>query len=174
MKRIEKQIDKVKYAAFEKVKTHSKGFGKTSIENCKDELLKAQRIEIKSQLKRIKNIKHMKGKTSAAFEVLGHLKGSDKRGNEITAMKDPVTGDMILEPDRIREVALAYCVNLLHFEYVDPDFEKEIYLENLLHYYRYSETSENEINLEYSDFEARISIVASKHSEKYKFLLNLG
>ena len=48
-------------------------------------------------------------------------------------------------------------MTLLQNDHPHPEFEKEIYIENLLHYYRSAEILENEVTLDYSDFERRHS-----------------
>ena len=67
-------------------------------------------------------------------------------------MKDPSSGKLILEPEEIKTAALNYCVNLLQNNKPDPEFENEIYTENLLHYLRSYENCDDETILEYSDF----------------------
>ena len=172
MKKIEKEIERIKYNAFGKVKVKSLNKNITEVGN--EELLKTQRKEVEFQFKRINDIRANKGNTAAVFDVLRIIKGTKKSGAEITAMKDPLTNELLLEPEKIKTAALEYCTNLLHNEHPDPDFALEIYTENLLHYSRSREFFENETSLKYSDLEARIHVIASKHRDKYKYLLNSG
>ena len=108
------------------------------------------------------------------FDLLNRNRGGKQQSAELVAMKDPITGDLILEPSRLKEISLDYCVNLLQNNDIDPEFAKEIYAENLLHYLRSYEISSYDENLEYSDFEARMSTVALKYPEKYQFVINSG
>ena len=108
------------------------------------------------------------------FNVLNKIRGQKKQGTELVAMKDPVTGDLIFEPKALKEASLNYCVNLLQNTEVDPEYEAEIYIENLLHYLRSKEENQEDDKLEFSDFLKRIKKISSKNSDKYKFLLKAG
>ena len=59
MKLIEKELDKVKYSAFGKVKMKFTNISKKGPDMTNDDLLKAQRTEIENQLKRVEAIKHV-------------------------------------------------------------------------------------------------------------------
>ena len=89
-------------------------------------------------------------------------------------MKDPESNILITEPLRLKEVSLEYCVNLLQNDVVDPEYEKEIQTENLVHYLRCHDDSSSDERLQFSDFEARLSKVALKCPEKYQFILKSG
>ena len=89
-------------------------------------------------------------------------------------MRDPVTNSLIVEPDKLKATSLEYCINLLNNESLDPKYAREIFTENLLHYYRCYYNEEDDESLDYSDFMKRIQIVASKYGEKYQFVVNAG
>ena len=55
-----------------------------------------------------------------------------KSGQEMVAMKDPETGNMIFDPEALKDASIKYCVKLLQNNNVDPEFKDEIELENLL------------------------------------------
>ena len=136
--------------------------------------MKEQRVEIENKLKKVEEIRHSKGKSAAIFDVFKSVRGEKRQGGDLVAMKDPSSGKLILEPEEIKTAALNYCVNLLQNNKPDPEFENEIYTENLLHYLRSYENCDDETSLEYSDFESRLRILASKHANKYKFLVESG
>ena len=180
MERIDKIMNKVKYSAFGKVKRKTGNKMKENDamnkkpEEVNAELLELQRKEIESELKKIEDIKQTKGKSAAVFNVLNKVRGQRKNGAELVAMKDPDSDDMIFDPEALKSAAINYCANLLQNEEIDPDFEKEIYVENLVHYLRSKEESPEDDNFDITDFSSRMKKIAGKHSEKYRFLLKAG
>jgi len=128
---------------------------------------------METNLNKIIEIKSCKGKSAAAFDILNKARGRNKQ-TELIAMKDPLSGELILDPASLKVVALKYCVNLLQNNLADSDYVDEIHTENLLHYFRSNDLQLEDVSLEYSDFEKRMSIVASKHGKKYDFLLKSG
>ena len=85
-------------------------------------------------------------------------------------MKDPSSGELILDPASLKIVAFNYCVNLLQNNPADSDYVEEIHTENLLHYFRSNDLQLEDVSLEYSDFEKRMSIVASKNGKNYSYI----
>ena len=72
-------------------------------------------------------------------------------------MKDPENNNnLIFSKEEIKSASLKYCVELLQNNVIDSDYANEIYIENLLHYYRTMTTVEEQPdegdNLEYNDF----------------------
>ena len=89
-------------------------------------------------------------------------------------MKDPNTGEMILDTEHLKKAALDYCYKLLQNDIIDPDYEVEINIDTVLHNQRLSQTNNHEVTLEYEDFEARLKHVAQNSGDKYTFLLKAG
>ena len=77
-------------------------------------------------------------------------------------MKDPKTGNMIFDPEEIKTATINYCANLLQNTEVDPDFEKEIYIENLVHYLRSKEDNPEDDCFDISDFLRREKKISGK------------
>ena len=150
MGKLDQIMDKVKYTAFGKVKR--KGNLKRQPGETNKNLLELQRKEIETELKHIEDIKKHKGKSAAIFNVLNKVRGQKKNGPELVAMKDPKTGNMIFDPEKIKTATINYCANLLQNTEVDPDFEKEIYIENLVHYLRSKEDNPEDDCFDISDF----------------------
>ena len=78
----------------------------------------------------------------------------------MVAMKDPESGDLILNPKALKTAAINYCANLLQNTEIDPDYEKEIYVEYLVHYLRCREDNEDKA-FSYSHFLSRIMTISS-------------
>ena len=70
MKKIEKEIERIKYNAFGKVKVKCKSLNKNITKVGNEELLKTQRKEVEFQFKRINDIRSNKDNTAAVFDVL--------------------------------------------------------------------------------------------------------
>ena len=144
MNKIEKIMNTVQYTAFGKVKRKRinkvpsiKEVDENNLEN-KDELLnqkllQSQRKEIEEELKQLENLKVTKGKTAAVFNLFNKIRGQKKEGAEMLAMKDPESGELVFDPEDLKTTSLNYCVNLLQNTFIDPEYEKEIYIDNLLH-----------------------------------------
>ena len=94
-------------------------------------LLEHQRKDAEEKLKKIVEIKKTKGKTCAIFNTLNSIRGKKKSGPEMVAMKHPETGNMIFDPEALKDASLNYCVKLLQNDNVDPEFKDEIELENI-------------------------------------------
>ena len=122
----EKALTKIKFSSFGKVKV-SKKKGDEKLENLMKQRQKdpndddieakiAKRImEIKSEAmtKELKILKQNKSRTTNLFRILRSIKGNNKTGPEATAVKDPVTGEMVTDVKAIKETALEYCVKTL-------------------------------------------------------------
>ena len=137
-------------------------------------LLESQRKEIEEELKQLENLKVTKGKTAAVFNLFNKIRGQKKEGAEMLAMKDPESGELVFDPEDLKTTSLNYCVNLLQNTFIDPEYEKEIYIENLLHYLRSKEEDPDQENFDYSDFMSRMKTISVKHGDKYKLLLKAG
>ena len=73
---------------------------------------------IERQTKKIEeeiiNIKSQKiGRIGSVFEMKELIDGPKKPSQEPTAIKDPVSGDLVVASTEIKRVTLAYCVDNL-------------------------------------------------------------
>ena len=181
MNKIQKKLTRIKYSAFGKVKVkRKKNIGNNVTSNKEDpeeinnELLKMQRIEVEKEFRKIADIRNNKGKTAAIFNTMKKIRGDKKSTAELVAMKNPDNDDFIFNPDVLKSVSLDYCSNLLQNSECDPDFKREIYIENLVHYLRMCEDDIEPCELTKDDYLARLGQVAKKHEDKYKFILKSG
>ena len=173
MDKINNVMTKVKHTAFGKVKI-SKNTKKKTTDESIESLLTQQRVDIESEFEKISELKKTRGKTAAIFKTFDKIKGKSKDGPELVAMKDPETDDFIFSPDKLKEVSLKYCANLLDNQKVDKDFADEIECENLVHYSRMKEDTDDVEEMSRDEFEKRLKLLATKSKEKYKFLLKSG
>ena len=168
MGKIDKMLTKIKYSAFGKVK-RKLGIVNPGMKDIMDKidnpedmnkkLLEHQRMEIEEDLKKLGEIKHSKGKTAAIFSTLNKIRGNKKVGSELVAMKHPDSKDLIFDPKILKTASLDYCVNLLKNTVVDPDYQDEIYIENLLHYHRMKEDDIEPNELKEQDYLLRLKTV---------------
>ena len=166
MEKLSLEISKIK----ERLENNKKKPTDESIES----LLTQQRVDIESEFEKISELKKTRGKTAAIFKTFDKIKGKSKDGPELVAMKDPKTDDFIFSPDKLKEVSLKYCANLLDNQKVDKDFADEIECEKLVHYSRMKEDTDDVEELSRDEFEKRLKLLGTKSKEKYKFLLKSG
>ena len=68
-------------------------------------------------------------------------------------MKIPETGNMIVDPEALKDASLDYFAKLLQNSKVDPEFKDEIELEIPLHYYRMMDNCKDDDELCMDDFQ---------------------
>ena len=166
---IEKEMTRVKFACFGKVKVYSKNKNQLKLENiqhekqntakeltgdAKDtrlaslfikeaELLKEiQRDKISKELNALKNLKERKGKSAAIFKVKDTLLGKKKVTQDQVAIKNPENGELVYSPDEIKKVSLNYCVNLLTNGKPKPEYVELIAPKETIHFVRMKEVIE--------------------------------
>ena len=139
LRTIDKELDKVKYACFGKVKISSKTKDMKKIDvlqsrkqeitesnkDDKEKLLNEIDKELAQTLKDIEADKHekdmreleglkkSKGKSAAVFGLRDKILGKKKSAQEQVVITDPSTGEDVYTPEEIKRVSLDYCVNLL-------------------------------------------------------------
>ena len=86
-------------------------------------------------------------------------------------MKDPVTGDIIVETDKLKEASVNYVSNLLTNRNPKDDFKDDFDLMESLHEYRMKESQEKLSDKDFKDFLTQIS---KKNKDKYNFILKAG
>ena len=175
---IDKEMTRINHSAFGKVKRKRNNVKRflsdEQSEDTNSQLLKLQREEVEEEFKKITEIKNAKGKTAAIFSTMKKIKGDNKSGSELVAMKHPVTEELIFDPVKLKSVSLDYCVNLLQNKEVDEEFKDEICTENLVHYLRMLEDDIDTCELKEDDFLARLKKISKKQGDKYKFILKAG
>ena len=71
------------------------------------------------------------------FKIAERIKGYKGASQEPTAVKDPISEEIIVSTERIKEVTLDYCTNVLTNNEPKEDFKKEIELKELMHFAKY-------------------------------------
>ena len=78
-----------------------------------DKLLGMQRDQYEKKLEHLKEIKKVKGKTAAIFKLKEKVVGTKKEGMESVSMNDPKTGQMIYDPEKLKQASMNYLSSLL-------------------------------------------------------------
>ena len=196
MMKIEKEMTNMKYVSFGKVSHHNK-FGKEQmeVEKCHNEKVEAEsnvkkeeadeklaialknlnRRKFEDELESLGREKKKKGKSSAIFNLQQRILGSKKTSLEAVAVEDPESGILVDDPERIKDISLKYCINLLTNRKPNPGYESVIERKLKLHEERMEERIEHDNEeLSREQFEAALRAVERKHKDKYKFILNGG
>ena len=139
MKTIDKELNRIKYVSFGKVKINQKPKSNKVLEElqkkkiqCYTEitnndaevkkidieianyLLVPQRMNFEKDLKDMKDIKAKKGRSAMIFNLKSLLVGPKKTGQEATTLVDPKTKLEVATPEAIKKVSINYCSELLN------------------------------------------------------------
>ena len=71
-----------------------------------------------------------KGRSAAIFRLFDNVNGSKKMGQDPVAMIDPVSKQLVFDPSEIKQVSLNYCSSLLQKSTPDPEYEREIFVQD--------------------------------------------
>ena len=165
MRKIERELNYVKYKAFGKVKIkHKKDDDKlsdlmkekeniTSIGKCTEEVdericeeLKAmERRDMEKDINKLHDMKRRKGNAAVAFNIKDRVLGSKKNSDEPTAVKNPITNEMTFEPKEIVKVCADYCENLLKNREPIDGFQEDLEMKRIIHNVRMKETIKNDV-----------------------------
>ena len=125
MDKIESMENKIKYSTFgktRKVKANRKmSNGMKAKMNCED-VLRRQSEEMEKEILKVKETKQ--GRVGQVFKMKGNIIGHKKDGTEPHAIKDPVTGELLVANEDIKKATLAYCVDNLKKK---SDFDTGMY-----------------------------------------------
>ena len=78
------------------------------------------------RVKKLKEIKSVKGKSSAVFKLKEDIVGGKSTDQEQTAMKDHKTKELLFEPKKILDAGLKYVTDLLQNRLPSEECEREI------------------------------------------------
>ena len=201
MQKIEKELTKIKYSCFGKVKIYKKNKEVKKLESLqlkkykilhtneedKDGKLEAideemasvlkliERNNLEVDIKRLENLNSNKGRSAAVFGLRDMILGRKKSPQEQVVIKDPETGNEVSTPDEIKRVSLRYLVNLLSNNPPGEQFKGHVERLKTLHFERMREVyDEDNKELSKETFEKTLKVLSSKPGNKYRFLTNTG
>ena len=141
----------------------------------KEAVDKVQYDKMTAEVKKYKTIRATKGTAAAVFCLMVGILGSSKSPSDPVVINDPVSGIPIMSPDKIKSISLNYCVNLLTNREPSEGYADIIREKERLHSLRMKEVISDDIELLTPEmFNAAIKYIASKHSDKYNFILKGG
>ena len=75
-------------------------------EKISKKILEYQLKDYEHKLQCLKKLKEEKGRSAAVFKLKEKIVGSKKLSQEAVTMKDPETGDIIVENDKLKEASV--------------------------------------------------------------------
>ena len=130
--------------------------------------------EYEKKLHHLNQLKKEKGKSAAIFKLKENIVGIKKTCQEAVTMKDPESGELIVENDKLKEASMKYVSNLLTNRCPKIDYQEEFNLMESLHDERYKEASADENLLTVEDYKTFIKQISKKNKDKYQFILKAG
>ena len=202
MKKIDKEVEKIKYKAFGKVKEHSKPKSNKELEvlqkdkikiyTCEKEpldedkvkdidrkiaanLLQKQRETFETELKLLREMKSSRGRAAAIFHTKDKIVGNKAAVAEAVVLINPKTKEEVTTPMEIKKVSLDYCTDLLTNRKPKVKYEEDILMKELIHEIRMNEVVIDDIEeLSEFRFNATYDTLVKKPGSKYKFIMNGG
>ena len=138
-------------------------------------LEKANNAKFQKEIESLKSITERKGKSASVFKLKERVLGTKSIEPEAVTLKDPDTGLLIDSPRKIKEASLNYCSSLLTNRAPKSGYEDIVKRKADLHDERMKEIVPNDLNEMTEDqFNEALKVVASKHPDKYKYILRGG
>ena len=144
-------------------------------ESIAEKLLDRQRSEYEEKLKNLNELKANKGNQAALFKLKAKITGDKKGKQEAVSMTDPETGEMLFEPENIRDASANYLSKLLTNREPSEGYERDIKVKEVLHDLRMAETKTGPDDIfDEDDFGKLLKNLKKKNKEKYQFILKAG
>ena len=115
------------------------------------EILSKQSKIIEDQINELKE-KRL-GRVGTIFKMKEMINGPKKGGQELTAVRHPVSGEMVVSTEEIKRVTLEYCVKNLENLPPDPEVEMDTNLKEYLHNIRMEDTDDDGFEIVKNYFE---------------------
>ena len=142
--------------------------------NISELLVIKQRQEYEKKLLDLKTLRESKGRSAANFKLKEKILGEKKEKQEAVAIEDPITEEMLFDPEKIKETSLNYLKTLLINREPTDEYAKDIEVIRILHNKRMNERNVDEEELSQKDFDSLVESLKKKNKLKYKFILNGG
>ena len=193
MLKLSRRMEKIKFQSFGKVKKRMK-----TIANDRDleklyekrghkdadedkinkeinnKLLEYQLRDYERKLICLKNLKEEKGKSAAVFKLKEKIVGSKKVCQEAVTMKDPLSGELIVENDKLKEASVKYVSSLLKNRSPKEEYKDEFNLMEHLHDIRSCNDYDSMNMITDEDYAQFLKQVAKKNKKSYQFILKAG
>ena len=128
-----------------------------------NKIIEYQLKDYEKKLKSLRQLKTEKGKSAAVFKLKEKIVGSKKVGQEAVSMKDPISGELIVDNDKLKEASVNYVSNLLTNRSPLEDFKEEFETTEALHELRMNEDIITESSISEEDYGVFIKQIAKKN-----------
>ena len=115
------------------------------------------------KLSDLKRLKTEKGRSAGVFKLKEKIVGSKKTNQEAVTMKDPDSGELIMENEELKEASVRYVSNLLTNRCPLDDFKEEFIAMESLHNMRINYDPDSESSISKDDFEKFLKEIAKKN-----------
>ena len=139
-----------------------------------EKLFDLQRSAYEDKLKILNEIKNNKGNQAALFKLKARILGEKKAKQEAVSMENPESGEMLFEPNEIKEASTEYLVKLLTNRKPNPGYERDIETKEIIHKVRMKEDIQNDDTFTDEDFGNLLKNLRKKNKEKYQSILKAG
>ena len=136
-------------------------------------IIEYQVKDYEKKLKYLDKVKKEKGKSAAIFKLKEKIVGAKKQTQEAVTMKDPESGELIVENDELKRASVDYVSKLLTNRSPKVEFKDDFYLMESLQKLRALETYVIQTDISDKDFEDFLKQI-SKKKEKNQFILKAG
>ena len=100
--------------------------------------------------------------------------GGKKVKQEPSAVRDPLTGDLMVSSSDIKRTTLQYCIDNLKNNKASKNVEVTQKLKEFMHKLRMLEDNHDEFEIEKDEFDDVLKHFAKKDTKSYDFLLKTG
>ena len=160
MKKIEVIEESIKFKAFGKTKQPTRKKQSTNKRISEEDLIRKQSKKIEDDIINVKKEKN--GRVGQVYSMMKYLNGDKKKSQEPVAIKDPITKQLIVAPEDIKNVTLKYCVGNLTNKRTSKEDKEERGRRLRIHDKRMEVEEDEEFNPEYTDFEDVLRKFSSK------------
>ena len=115
-----------------------------------------------------------RGNTDAMFMLKDKVIGRKTIDQEPVAIKDPENGNTVTDPNKIKDVTLLYCYNLLQNREPSESYFLVNQLKKTLHSIRMKEEIVDDVKFSEELFNKAINNIAKKNNGKYDFIIKTG
>ena len=198
MKTIEKELEKVKFKSFGKVKLGKSAKVSQEVKTLNKEkaciikngnaeelsevnkkltvnYLQEQREDLEKGFKSLKETWKTKGRSASIFKLKEIVVGPKKPQQEPTSIKDTESKKEIFDVEKIRNKSLEYCVNLLTNRAPREGYAQYIKSKNAIHEYRMNvRDPDDEMEYSVDMFKNALEKLKKDGNKKYEFILKPG
>ena len=137
-----------------------------------EELLKRRSEHIENAIQKIKDSKQ--GRAGNIFKMRKDIVGPKKCPQEASSIRDPNTGEILVNKNRIKEATLQYCIKNLKQNIPDDEF-KEVVKNRKERQIKIMNDKEGEtFEVTFEEYEKVLTKFARKDTKTYDFILKSG